>query len=283
MPIFRIFLVLLALGSPALAQDGARDAAMARAAAQNFRVYIDGVAQDAKRPDLTRPEIAALLGRIYDLDALNALPAAQGNDLPWLLDWVEAAKDTSKSILLFGIKKGSPDFEAIGRNMIEHQDQYAAATSFMIRLLAREAVSSKLFMASLAPEQRTRVREQGMAGIRNTTAEFIRDAISTVILSGVKPDHARLVFGALRDTRDVWADFFVPQDRISPPSQLRFKRRTDLTSCNASGDAGETDAFRKTKTPSRREMPRALHSRPRDPVRRCRSRRRCRRSSRPRQ
>ena len=67
MPIVRILLVLLALVSPALAQDGARDAAAARDAAQAFRVYVEGVAKKGERPDLTRPEVAALLDRIFDL------------------------------------------------------------------------------------------------------------------------------------------------------------------------------------------------------------------------
>jgi hypothetical protein len=36
MPIVRILLILLALASPALAQDGARNAAVAKEAAQTF-------------------------------------------------------------------------------------------------------------------------------------------------------------------------------------------------------------------------------------------------------
>jgi hypothetical protein len=81
MPIVRILMVLLALASPALAQDGAREAADAREAAQAFRVYVEGVTKTGGRPDLTRPEVAALFGRVFDLDALNALPPAQASDL----------------------------------------------------------------------------------------------------------------------------------------------------------------------------------------------------------
>jgi hypothetical protein len=95
MPIVRILLVLLALASPALAQDGARDAAAAREAAQAFRVYVEGVTKKGGRPDLTRPEVAALLGRVFDLDALNALPPAQANDILWLPDWIDAANATN--------------------------------------------------------------------------------------------------------------------------------------------------------------------------------------------
>ena len=134
MPIVRILLVLLALVSPALAQDGARNAASAREAAQAFRVYVEGVTKKGGRPELTRPEVAALLGRVFDLGALNALPPAQGSDISWLLDWMEAANAVNKLFTRYGSKPGpQPDLEALQRNMTEYEDQYAAAMNFMIR------------------------------------------------------------------------------------------------------------------------------------------------------
>jgi hypothetical protein len=212
MPIVRILLVLLALASPALAQDGARDAAAAREAAQAFQVYVDGVMKERGRPDLTRPEVVALLDRVFDLEALNALPPAQANDILWLLDWMDAANGTNKLFTRYGAIPGpQPDLVAIQRNMTEYEDQYAAAINFMIRGFAREAVSSNLFMASLAPAQRTRVREEGLARMRSGAAEFILEAVCSV--SGARPANARLVTAAIRDTREVWASNFLPQDR----------------------------------------------------------------------
>jgi hypothetical protein len=219
--IVRIFLMLLALASPAWAQDGARDAADAGEAAQAFRVYVDGVTKQGGRPDLTRPEIAALLGRVFDLDALNALPPAQANDVSWLIDWMEAANATSKLFTLYGSKPGpQPDSAAIQRNVTEYEDQYAAAMNFVIRCLAREAVSVNMFMAGLAPEQRTRVREQGFTGARSGAAELILDAICAAIQGASKPANARLVAAAIRDTRQVWASYFLPQDRARVIEQL---------------------------------------------------------------
>jgi hypothetical protein len=214
MPIVRILMVLLALASPAFAQDGARDAAAAKEAAQAFRVYVEGVTKTGARPDLTRPEVAALLDRVFDLDALNALPPAQANDIIWLLDWMDAANAVNKLFTRYGSKPGlQPDLAAIQRNMTEYEDQYAVAVNFLIRGFAREAVSSKLFMAGLAPEQRTRVREEGLARLRSSAAEFILEAICSVIQSGGKAANARLVAAAIRDTREVWASNFLPQDR----------------------------------------------------------------------
>jgi hypothetical protein len=214
MPIVRILMVLLALASPAFAQDGARDAAAAKEAAQAFRVYVEGVTKKGGRPDLTRPGVAALLDRVFDFDALNALPPAQANDILWLLDWMEAANATNKLFTRYGSKPGpQPDLAAIQRNMTEYEDQYAAAMNFLIRGQAREAVSSNMFMAGLAPEQRTRVREEGLARLRSSAAEFILEAICSVIQSGGKAANARLVAAAIRDTREVWASNFLPQDR----------------------------------------------------------------------
>jgi hypothetical protein len=219
--VVRILLVLLALASPALAQDGARDTAAAREAAQAFRVYVEGVTKTGGRPDLTRPEVVALLDRVFDLDALNALPPAQANDIIWLLDWIDAANAASKLFTRYGSKPGpQPDLAAIQRNITEYEDQYAAAVNFLIRGFMREAASSKLFMAGLAPEQRTRVREEGLARLRSSTAEFILDAICSVIQSGGKPANARLVAAAIRDTREVWASNFLPQDRTRVIEQV---------------------------------------------------------------
>jgi hypothetical protein len=99
----------------------------------------------------------------------------------------DAANATNKLFTRYGSKPGpQPDLAAIQRNMTEYEDQYAAAINFLIRGFAREAVSSKLFMAGFAPEQRTRVREEGLARLRSSAAEFILDAICSVIQSGGK-------------------------------------------------------------------------------------------------
>jgi hypothetical protein len=230
MPIVRILLVLLALASPALAQDGARDAAAASEAAQAFQVYVEGVTKQGGRPDLTRPEVAALLGRVFDLGALNALPPAQASDTDWLVEWHVAANATHELILYYGAKPGpQPDREAIRRNMTEYEDQYAAAINFLIRSHAREAVSIKMLMAGLAPEERTRVVEEAFAATRRDSPLMILGFISSVQVS--KPANARLVTAAIRDTREVWAGHFLPRDRARVISVLPdfAKRMPDET------------------------------------------------------
>jgi hypothetical protein len=231
-PIIRFLLIFLALAlaSPALAQDGARDAAAAGEAAQAFRVYIEGVTKEKGRPDLTRPEVAAVLGRIFDVDALNALPPTQASDVVWLLDWLDAANTAVKLFTRYGaIGWLQPDVAAIHRNIIEYEDQFAAAMNFTIRGMAREAVSVNMFMAGLAPEQRTRVREEGRTRARSATAEIVLYSIGSVILRGGKSANARLVAAAIRDTREVLASYFLPQDRARTIVLLADKRAPDET------------------------------------------------------
>ena len=215
MLIVRTLLILLALATPALAQDGARHAAAAKEAAMDFRVYMDGVTRKGERPVLTRPDVAAMLGRVFDLEAFNALPAAQGSDLGWLLDWTEAANTVNKLIMRYGSKPGpQPNLAAVQLNMIEYEDQYAMTMNFLIRIQAREAVAIKMFMADLKPEQRTRIREEGFAKARHGMAEFVLGAIcSAVENAAANPENARLVSAAIRDTQVIWASSFLPQDR----------------------------------------------------------------------
>ncbi|MCG2638792.1 MULTISPECIES: hypothetical protein [Bradyrhizobium] len=221
MPIVRILLVLLAFASPAFAQDGIHELNAARDAAKTFKVYIDGIAKKGQRPDLTRPDVGAMLGHIYDLEALAALPPPEASDMNWLPDWFDAANTTHKLFIFYGAKPGpQPDLAALQRNMIEYGDQYATAISFMIRAMAREAVAMPMFWNELPPEHRTRIREEGITGVRKNSALFILTTVCAAIQGASKPANARLVAASLRDTREIWADFLLPEDRARVIAEL---------------------------------------------------------------
>lgn len=221
----RILFILLALASPAFAspapaQDGAKSAAAATEAAQAFRAYLDGLAAKGERPDLSKPEVAAMLGRIYDMTALKALPPVQAGDLPWLVSWMQAANNTNKALISFGMKPGpQPDLAVIERNLGDYGDQVAADANFLIHGQARETVAMKMFMAGLPPEQRTPVREQALAGFSNSMAQTVVAEIGGVVVGG-KPANARLVAAAFRDTSADWASALLPADRDRLLAQL---------------------------------------------------------------
>jgi hypothetical protein len=67
-------------------------------------------------------------------------------------------------------------------------------------------------MAQLPPEQRTPVREAGLQRMRKGAAEMIDGAVIWVA-QGMKPENARTLTAALRDTKDVWATYILPDDR----------------------------------------------------------------------
>ncbi len=213
MPLFRSLLLLLALVSAARGQDGPRDAATAQNAGQAFGIYLDGVLKAGGEPDLTKPPAADLFSHIFDVAALKALPPAKADDIPWLLQWGATVVESYKRIILFGLQPGQPvDPLVMRRNMSEYEDQCAVAMSFLIRFEARQATTLTLFLDQLPAEQRTPARAAGLQQARSGSAQTITGAI-TAMTEGMKPDNTRLIAGALRDTRDVWAGYIMPDDR----------------------------------------------------------------------
>lgn len=237
MLIFRVLVLCLAFASPAFAQDGAKLTATAQEANKAFHAYIDCLKKD-QRPDPNKPEVTALLARIFDVDALNALPPAKPDDLAWMPDWMQTANDANKALLFYGAMSGpQPDMEKIGLNMVAYEDQYARIMNFLIRAQAREALAMNMFMVGLAPDKRTKIREDGYTNARHGASEMVIGAIGAVILNAKKPENIRLVSGAIRDTREVWVGFFLPQDRERylkmlddlPKRVTDDKAREDLT------------------------------------------------------
>jgi hypothetical protein len=207
------FLLLLALVAPAFSQDGPRAAATAQNAAQAFGIYLDGVLKSGGQPDFNKPPAADLFGHIFDVAALKALPPAKADDIPWLLQWGAAVDQSYRRIILYGLQPGQPVNQLVmRRNMSEYQDQCAMAMSFLIRFEARQATTLTLFLDQLPAEQRTPARAAGLQQARSGAAQTIAGAI-TAMTEGMKPDNARLIAGALRDTRDVWAGYIMPDDR----------------------------------------------------------------------
>jgi hypothetical protein len=80
------------------------------------------------------------------------------------------------------------------------------------RAVAVVATTLDRFMAQLTPEQRTPVREAGLKKARGGAAEMIEGTIIWVA-QGMKPDNARLLTAALRETENVWAAYITPDDR----------------------------------------------------------------------
>ena len=217
----RSLLLLVALLSPAFGQDGSQIAPSAKDAVQALKLYLEGVSKSGGRPDYTKPPASDLIHRVFDLEQLTALPPSKASDLPWLLEWFNAANQTTKLMMYFGAKPG-PDLDqaAVLRNLTEYQDQYASAMNFLIRILAREGPALFQFMDQLTPEQRTPIREAGVQKARGGGAGLISGSIGFVADERVSPANARLMTAAMRDTQDFWATFMLPDDRLQITSLL---------------------------------------------------------------
>ena len=220
MPLLRSLLLLIALLSPALAQDGSQSAVAAKEAARAMQLHLDGVTKAGGRPDYTKPPASDLFHRVFDLAQLAAFPPPTAADVGWLIQWFTAASQTSKLIMYFDTQPGpNPDEIAILRNLKQYESQYASAINFMIRIAAREATALSLFADQLAPEQRTPVREAGLLKARGGAAELLASSIG-LVAEGIGLDSARLMSGAMKDTRDVWATYLLRDDRTKILSLL---------------------------------------------------------------
>jgi hypothetical protein len=224
----RALLLFVALQSPALAQtDGASIAAGAKAAADRLQLYLDDVAKTGGRPDFAKPPAAELFARVFDVQQLRALPPPNPDDIPWILDWVAAASQSSKAIMFFGIERPADAVAAARnaafvRNVTDYQDQQAIELDFLIRLTARESTAMDAFMRQLAPEQRTSIREAGVKKARAGFAQMISGALGSMADEHLKPTYARRVSAAMRDTGDIWMGALLPDDRTKIISQLQW-------------------------------------------------------------
>jgi len=206
-------MLAFALVAPAFAADGQQTAAAARDAARSLRAYLDEVAAEGARPDYAKGPAAGFFRRVFDLDALAALPPPTARDLPWLLDWADAASKARQMVMLFGSKPGPGiDATALARNIADYGDEFAVATDFTVRLEARQTVALALFIDGLTPEQRTPARAAGIAKAKAGAARMIAGFLVS-FTHGMNPASGRRVTAAMRDTRDVWAGFLEPDAR----------------------------------------------------------------------
>ena len=218
MALVRTLLLMIALASPALAEtpssDGAALATRASDAAKELRTYLADLAKTGGRPDFSKPPASELLGRIFDMNALAALPPPAPNDFSWLLNWSAAGGGIIKAILTFGITPpaGASDQAAIERNLVDYEVQQAVATSFLVRITAREVQALTLFMAQLPEDQRTPIRQEGFDTVRAGATKVLSGALITLAWD-LKTANARMLSAAIRDTGDVWVGNIFPKDR----------------------------------------------------------------------
>ena len=183
-------------------------------AAKELGTYLADLAKAGGWPDFSKPPASELFGRIFDMNGLAALPPPAPNDLSWLLNWSAAGAGIIKAILTFGITPpaGPSDQAAIERNLVDYEEQQAVATSFLVRITARELQALTLFMAQLPEDQRTPMRQEGFDTMRAGATKVLSGALIK-LASDLKTANARMLSAAIRDTSDVWVANTFSKDR----------------------------------------------------------------------
>lgn len=218
--LFVLALAMPAIAAPARAHDGPAAAVRATQAAAALQTYSDGVRKTGRRPDFAAAPAADLMRAIFDADRLAAIPEPASQDLPWLMDWFDAANRSYKQMVLVGLAPGQPPDEAkLARNLQDYEDQIAPAMGFMLRGMAREIVALAMFLDELPEEQVTPVRVAGFRGMRTGAGEFLQSVLCTA--QAIKPGNTLTLMTAVYETRAIWIDALYPEDRTKVMAQLK--------------------------------------------------------------
>jgi hypothetical protein len=223
-----LLLLVAAFNNSALAEDGPKAAAAAKEAAANMQAYLRDLEKSKGQPDYSKPPASEYLKRIFDTDALAALPAPKAEDLDWLLEWVANINQAHTAMILFGAKDLT-DHETLGRNTVDYQDYTFPAAAFRLRLVARMV---PIYLNSFTPDERIRARTE----IEQDVRLFVQMATSMVglIRIRVKLENVRLTAAALHDTAAVWAPLATQKERAELLTRLETVR-------TANKDAGIDD------------------------------------------
>lgn len=214
------------------AADGAQAAAAAKEAAGRFKAYLGDLEKSKGTPDYAKPPASAYLRRIFDADALAALPAPKIDDFGWLLEWVTSVGQTYTVMLMFGAKDSGT--QTAGRNLVDYQDNTLPAAAFMLRLNAYAAPAMPAYFNSLPPGERAQAREE----IEQRNRGLVQMATGMTGFIGIrlKLENVRLTAKALRDTVAIWAPLTTAQERAGLLARLEKARSTNK-------DAGIDDAI----------------------------------------
>ncbi len=216
-----VVVALLVLLAPAARADGASSAQAALKAAQDLTSYNDSVVKKNERPAFDKPPASTYLAQVLDGKALAALPSPTANDMSWLVQWAEAMNKVNQLLIFTGAKSSSEADKqaAIERNLVDYEDALFPAWAFMARLQTRMLLNADLFMDALKPADRTPARQSGLVKIRNGHIQFVQGGLTT-IAAGVKPQNAKLLTAALRETAPTWAPRITEQEQSRMRSTL---------------------------------------------------------------
>ena len=197
-----------------------------------FKAYLGDLEKSKGKPDYAKPPASAYLRRIFDADALAALPAPKVDDFGWLLEWVTSVGQTYVAMIMFGAKDSGN--QTAGRNLVDYQDNTLPAAAFMLRLNAHAVSAMPTYLNSLPPGERAQAR--GEIEQRNRGLVQMATGMAGFIGIRLKLENVRLTAKALRDTVTMWAPLATAKERAELLARLDKARTTNK-------DAGIDDAI----------------------------------------
>ncbi len=213
--------LLMAFNAPALAQNGPKAAAAAKEAAENMQAYLRDLEKSGGQPDYSKPPTSEYFKRIFDADAIAALPAPQANDFDWLFEWFDSAGQTYQAMSAFGAKDQTIAElkQAVTRNIQQSADSIWTAHAFELRLYPRAVITATLYFNSLPPDQNSDARKAALKTMKAALIQLVAKT-ARVCTTDLKPKNLRLLAAALRDTVPVWAPIATSGERADILAQL---------------------------------------------------------------
>lgn len=207
---------LMLFAVPAAASDGKMAAARAVGAAHALQQQAAQAAAAGRRLDLTAAPASEHLRRIFDTKRFAELPPVAPSDMPWITDWLGAARTTNYTLLYFGADPKRPlqlEPAAFARNVHEYEDQIAVAITFQQRLFPRALETAFGFLETLPEQDRTPVRLEGLRKMVDGYLDSVRGALGFAADSTTKPANARTIMVAVRESVEIWITFVEPDAR----------------------------------------------------------------------
>lgn len=204
--------------APAAADPTAADLAAHRAAGEQLGALIGGAREQGDRPDLETAEAAGLIEIISNAQKVLRPGEYDPDELGDLLAVCQVANQVAVGLVLFGVtpeQMARPGEVATvaSRNTEAFQSQLARVQPFLLRCLAKEVPALERFMATLAPEEMTDVRKDGLKQARAGIFQIYVGTLQAANDVRYREDYRLALLSALAETSDRFVSIITPEVR----------------------------------------------------------------------
>ena len=164
-----------------------------------------------KLPRLADPVEGKILDDVWNVQAILGSAPYIGSDIPALLGILQKQAQLVTLYTQFspdGRSKPNP-----AANAVEYQDELTRTHEFMLKVVAAALQAMNSFGASLAPEEKTEQRFQGLRQMRVGLQEIVTNAALALRAPGLRPDNQLRLARSFSENAAALAAGFAPPDR----------------------------------------------------------------------